>query len=112
MNNLKMIVIPVKLLLLTVLLSVMLTTCKSNIKDSPSEPLNIQTVQGESLLNTPLISAQLTEKDSSKVERYLTALERYENDPTTVENSIWMGRRMAYLGDSLARGFQEHTLGE
>ena len=99
MNNLKMIVIPVKLLLLTVLLSVMLTNCKSNIKDSLSEPLSIQTVQGESLLNTTLISAQLTEKDSSKVARYLSALERYENDPSTVENSIWMGRRMAYLGD-------------
>jgi len=64
------------------------------------DEVKINTSQGISFLNTPLIRPQLTvERDSLQIVKYLDALEDYENNKDWPDNIIWLGRRIAYLGD-------------
>lgn len=77
----------------------LLVSCQNSRTSIPNESLKIDTLQGQSLLEKPLVSSQLEAKDSTKVAKYLKALETYNNNPMDADAIIWLGRRMAYLGD-------------
>ncbi|MBT8238648.1 MAG: hypothetical protein KJN65_08395, partial [Croceitalea sp.] len=84
------------------LLLLIVASCKQAPKTSAeatATTVQIDTLQGQSLLGNPLISAQLQPKDSAKVAKYLTALNEYTQNSDQDENIIWYGRRTAYLGD-------------
>jgi tetratricopeptide (TPR) repeat protein len=74
--------------------------CKNGQKPTEVEPLKIDTLQGTSFFNKPLIRRQVDlNKDSLQLTNYNVALERYKNDSLNVDNIVWLGRRIAYLGD-------------
>lgn len=88
--------------LISFLLVFALFSCKQAPKTSAettATAVQIDTLQGQSLLGSNLISGQLQSKDSAKVTKYLTALNEYTQNPKRAENIIWYGRRTAYLGD-------------
>lgn len=88
----------IKLIKINFLLLICLTFfgCKKQNLDE----VKINTSQGMSLLNTPLISRQVhPTQDSLKIVKYLEAQEDYENNDKWADNIIWLGRRIAYLGD-------------
>lgn len=61
--------------------------------------LQINTFQGISFLKDSLFAKEIDiKKDTIRVKNYKEALENYKND-NSWENSIWVGRRIAYLGD-------------
>ena len=76
-----------------------LLSCQERWKSIPVDTVKIDTLQGQSLLKTPLISPQLEAKDSAKVSKYLKALDTYNSNPMNPDFIIWLGRRRAYLGD-------------
>ncbi|WP_347922062.1 tetratricopeptide repeat protein [Pontimicrobium sp. SW4] len=85
---------------------VLFTACgqKSNKSIEFSEPqvevVQINTHQGTTLLGKELINRQLDQKrDSARISNYLLAKKRYDKNPNDAEAIIWVGRRMAYLGD-------------
>ena len=62
--------------------------------------IQIDTLQGTSILNKPLIRRQVDpSKDSLQIGNYYAALENYQKDSLNADNIIWLGRRIAYLGD-------------
>jgi tetratricopeptide (TPR) repeat protein len=62
--------------------------------------VTIDTLQGTSLLGKPLIRRQVdTIKDSLQIAQYIDAYNNYIKDTTNKEAIIWVGRRIAYLGD-------------
>jgi len=66
---------------------------------TPKE-VKIDTLQGTSLLNKPLIRRQVNpENDSLQIANYLKALKNYSDDVMNADYIIWLGRREAYLGD-------------
>jgi tetratricopeptide (TPR) repeat protein len=72
-------------------------SCNSGLKP---EDVKINTAQGLSLLNKPLIRPQVDlERDSLQIANYLDALADYENNKEWADNVVWLGRRVAYLGD-------------
>jgi len=73
--------------------------CQEEWKSIPIESVKIDTLQGRSFLSKELISPQLTGKDSAKVVKYLKSLDTYNSNPMNPDFIIWLGRRMAYLGD-------------
>ena len=80
----------------------LLVSCKN--QETPDEQeiplIKIDTLQGTSLFNNPLIRRQVdSNKDSLQIVNYNSALERYINDSLDVDNIVWLGRRIAYLGD-------------
>ena len=81
------------------LIASMLVGCQESWKSIPIDSVKIDTLQGQSLLKKPLISPQLEAKDFAKVSRYLKALDTYNSNPMNPNFIIWLGRRMAYLGD-------------
>ncbi|WP_347925500.1 tetratricopeptide repeat protein [Pontimicrobium sp. SW4] len=83
----------------TILLVVGLVFFSCNNREN-LDKVKINTSQGMSLLNTPLISGQVdATKDSLKIVKYLEALKDYESNDKLADNIIWLGRRVAYLGD-------------
>ena len=74
-------------------------SCQHYYKDLDIESVKIDTLQGKSLLGKDLISKQLVEKDSAKIKKYLSSLDNYNSNPVSANFIIWLGRRMAYLGD-------------
>ncbi|WP_411895249.1 tetratricopeptide repeat protein [Winogradskyella sp. A2] len=85
-------------ILLLLLLS-LLVNCQEGWKSIPIDSVKIDTLQGQSLVMKPLVSPQLVAKDSAKVSKYLKALDTYNSNPMNPDFIIWLGRRMAYLGD-------------
>ena len=88
--------------ILTVFIIIFFASCKTESK-SPLSKLEtviaIDTLQGTSLLDTPLIQKQIDDKrDSLQLTNYRFALEKYAKE-ASADNIIWLGRRMAYLGD-------------
>lgn len=82
---------------LIVALSISLVGCDQS---KEMEKVKINTYQGLSLLNTPLIRPQVDPNvDSLQIVNYLEALKNYENNKDWPDNIIWLGRRVAYLGD-------------
>ena len=90
---------PMKQRILILILVGLLFSCQEAWKSVPIESVKIDTLQGKSLLNKDLVSPQLTAKDSAKVVKYLKALDTYNSNPMNPDFIIWLGRRMAYLGD-------------
>lgn len=77
------------------LLVILLFSCQ---KEKTNE-LKINTYQATSFLNDSLLSKQIdVQKDSLRIENYYKALKKYNEDDNW-ENTIWIGRRIAYLGD-------------
>jgi tetratricopeptide (TPR) repeat protein len=75
-------------------------SCKQEQKTTEVIPVQIDTLQGTSFLNKSLIRRQVDPvKDSTQIANYKTALERYNKDSLNADNLIWLGRRIAYLGD-------------
>ncbi len=75
------------------------------------EEVKINISQGISLLNKPLIKRQVDYRiDSLQISNYLRALRRYEIDKNKADNVIWLGRRIAYLGD-YKRAIEVYTEG-
>ena len=75
-------------------------SCKEEQKTTEVTHVQIDTLQGMSFLNKPLIRRQVDpEIDTLQIANYNRALERYTNDSLNVDNIVWLGRRMAYLGD-------------
>ena len=84
------------------ILVVLITGCKNQEGNESNEieMVSIDTLQGTSLFNTPLIRRQVdANKDSLQIVNYYNALERYNDDSLNVDNIVWLGRRIAYLGD-------------
>ncbi len=80
----------------------LITSCKKDpqVKAELDETVRIDTLQGTSLLGNPLIRRQVDEKrDSLQVANYKAALSAYQKDTTHADSIIWLGRRIAYLGD-------------
>lgn len=73
--------------------------CHQKPHKKASKKVRIDTLQGQSLLGTPLVSEQIKPMHEKKVAHYKKALAEYRNDSLNAENIIWLGRRMAYLGD-------------
>ena len=65
-----------------------------------TDDIKINTSQGLSFLNKPLIKRQVNPQlDSLRIENYLDALKNYEVNKENVNHIVWLGRRTAYLGD-------------
>jgi len=77
----------------------LLLGCQKSWKSIPIEDVKIDTLQGQSLLKTTLVSQQLQPKDSAKIAKYLKSLETYNSNPMNPDFVIWLGRRMAYMVD-------------
>jgi len=74
--------------------------CKNNLKSTEIEQVQIDTLQGISLLGKELIRPQLDiKRDSLQISNYLKTLDTYNSNPMNVDFIIWLGRRVAYLGD-------------
>jgi len=83
----------------TIYCIVYLTSCQQAPKTMHTDSFTIDTLQGTSLLGTPLIRQQIdAQKDSLQIAQYIDAFNNYVKDTTNTENIIWVGRRMAYLG--------------
>jgi len=78
----------------------LLLSCQYNAKTLSAEDITIDTLQGTTLLNKPLLRRQVSpEQDSLPIANYLKALNDYTEDPMNADHIIWLGRRKAYLGD-------------
>ncbi len=97
-----------KTLLINFLAAILLFSCNQNPKP---EDVKINTAQGLSLLNTPLIKRQVNpEQDSLQIDNYICALDNYNNNKDWADNIVWLGRRTAYLGD-FKRAIEVYTEG-
>jgi len=86
--------------LLLLLLVFCFTSCNQYNKPIENDFVIIDTLQGTSFFNKPLVRRQVdAQKDSLQIVNYLEALKEYERNPMLADNIIWLGRRMAYLGD-------------
>ena len=75
-------------------------SCKNDVKSIKVEQLKIDTLQGTSFFNKPLIRRQVDAKrDSLQIVNYNIALKNYKTDSLNVDHIVWLGRRIAYLGD-------------
>lgn len=83
------------------LITVLYFSCKIENKTiEESTQVRIDTLQGKSFFNKPLLRRQVNiVKDSLQISNYNEAFERYSNDSINVDNIVWLGRRIAYLGD-------------
>jgi tetratricopeptide (TPR) repeat protein len=78
----------------------LLLSCQFKDKPLSPEAVSIDTLQGQSLLKTPLLQRQVSPlRDSLPIAKYLKALNDYNNNGMHAETIIWLGRRKAYLGD-------------
>ena len=94
---------------------VLLASCQSEPKMTPIDSVSIDTLQGTSLLGTSLIRKQVsTQKDSLQIAQYIAIYNNYIKDTTNIDTLIWVGRRMAYLGDYqqairyFSKGIRQH----
>ena len=87
-------------ILITICCILLLISCKPAPKKLTTKPITIDTLQGTSLLGTPLIRPQVDQqKDSVQISQYNKAYDTYVKDTTNIDAIIWVGRRVAYLGD-------------
>lgn len=81
---------------------VLFLNCKTEPKTTKevTNIVTIDTLQGTSLLGKPLLRRQVDiQKDSLHLVNYNEAHEKYLSDSTNADHIIWVGRRIAYLGD-------------
>ena len=73
--------------------------CLLLIAPPEREALTVPTVQAISLLGDSLYTVELEEGPFRTAEfKYLKALRRYNKKPDDIENLVWLGRRLGYLG--------------
>ena len=87
---------------LLLLVLILLVGCRNQETSDKEETLavTIDTLQGSSFFNKPLVRRQVdADLDSLQIVNYNYALERYKNDSLNADNIVWLGRRIAYLGD-------------
>jgi len=97
-----------KALLTSCLAILFLCSCNQSQK---AEDVKINISQGMSLLKKPLVKRQVSPQiDSLRIENYLDALRHYNIDNKKANNIIWLGRRIAYLGD-YKRAIEVYTEG-
>ena len=83
-----------------IIVVIALYSCKQDQKTTEVSSVQIDTLQGKSFFNEPLIRRQVDSKrDSLQLSNYNIALESYNKDSLNVDHIVWLGRRMAYLGD-------------
>jgi len=86
--------------LFSLVLILLLCSCNPYNKNHDLESVKIDTIQATSLLGKELIRRQVNpETDSLQINNYLNALLTYNSNPMNPDFIIWLGRRMAYLGD-------------
>jgi tetratricopeptide (TPR) repeat protein len=78
-------------------------------------PGTAQAPEATSLLGRPLVSAPVTGEQKTRLEADLArAQAEYDRDPGNVDNAIWLGRRLAYVGrfrdaiTAYSRGIERH----
>lgn len=87
----------ITLLLITLWLAI---GCKPKSGNDTISKITIDTLQGLSLTGSQLIVKQLDSvKDSSRISNFILARDEYQNNQDNADALIWMGRRIAYLGD-------------
>ena len=97
-----------KTLLTSCLALLILCGCSQTPK---AKDVKINISQGISLLQTPLIRRQLDlQIDSLRIENYLDALRHFNINNKKPNNIVWLGRRIAYLGD-YKRAIEVYTEG-
>ncbi len=75
-------------------------SCNPYNRDIDMESIRINTLQGKSLLGEDLVSRQMDPaRDSLRMANYRNALLTYNSNPMNPDFIIWLGRRMAYMGD-------------
>lgn len=84
---------------LLILLMLLTWGCRESTKPIENNNVAIDTLQGQSLLGKPLVSQQVKYQDDKKVKNFKRALASYKKDSLNAEKLIWLGRRIAYLGD-------------
>jgi cytochrome c-type biogenesis protein CcmH/NrfG len=74
-----------------------------------------QTPEGTSLLGKPLVSVPPAGEQKTRLEADLAKAQAdYDRDPAAADATIWLGRRLAYLGrfrdaiDVYSKGIQRH----
>lgn len=88
-----------KIILITFSL-LLLFSCTEFNKSIDSSSVKIDTLQGTSFLGKELIRRQVDVKlDSLQISNYLRSLDTYNSNPMNADFIIWLGRRVAYLGD-------------
>lgn len=88
-----------KILTTTFVLAI-LCSCNPYNKPVDMESVKIDTLQGKSLLGKDLVRQQVDVKqDSLQIANYLSSLLTYNSNPMNADFTIWLGRRLAYLGD-------------
>jgi tetratricopeptide (TPR) repeat protein len=85
-----------KRLVLITLWSLILPSCSGENEKSQKEPAPGPEPQAVSRLGQPLISARPSVKLMERYQAYKLA---YDADPENIENVIWYGRFIAYIGD-------------
>ena len=89
-----------KLLLSLLAVVIVAASCTNRSGDSAALSPLIDTLQGNSLFGTHLVSQQPDAlKDSSRIAAFLDAEMKYRANPSDPDALIWYGRRAAYLGD-------------
>lgn len=84
----------------TLFIVFILLGCNPYEKDLDFDSVKIDTIQGTSLFNKPLIKRQVNPRtDSLQIANYVSSLLTYKSNPMNPDFIIWLGRRMAYLGD-------------
>ncbi len=77
-----------------------LISCKKYNEAIDFESVKIDTLQGKSFSGETLVRRQIhPEKDSLQIVNYLQSLDNYNSNPMNDHFIIWLGRRIAYLGD-------------
>ena len=81
---------------------ILLVGCKNQESSDKKDRLTvtIDTLQGSSFFNKPLVRRQVdADMDALQIANYNIALDRYKKDSLNADNIVWLGRRIAYLGD-------------
>lgn len=79
---------------------VVLSSCSLFFNESSQESIQVDTLQGISLLGKDLTIKQIDPTtDSGLIARYQIAKYKYDKHPNDADVIIWLGRRMAYMGD-------------
>ena len=83
-----------------ILVLLLLSGCQQYNRSLVAKGVKIDTLQGTSLLGNDLIRRQVdVSTDSLQIANYIRALDTYNSNPMNPDFIIWLGRRVAYLGD-------------
>lgn len=97
------------------LLAASAAACSGGARDRSDGPVPAQRPEALSLAGRPLFAPELSPEARERMERELAdARAAYERDPRDADAIIWLGRRLAYLGqyraaiDVFTEGIEKH----